>query len=728
MPSFQLFPISLHFDEKKRFLGSSLEMMKGPRSLLGLNKTLTIGHDYYEALYALGGHTPINRKEYELKKKLAKRAEVNGEIKAYKGVVQGVIDLQALNDFYTWHRAFRDEKTWETLAQLNPTKMGLLKSLKEEWLSHAPYSHFSSEGLFDALEHLKTMLGFLYQQQKVAQNLWVWKKSGLIKSKLIKALDKQEKELIHHQTLLCESLYQRIELCINEGNTEKSDPLAIFLARLHALGLNTTCFQREYEPKQSPLPLLKACETIFTYGSAEQKITLQKTLILKNNNGVKTQLKLIGDKADLSLVPIEFLKYIPLQTAIFPRLFKGHQFRYEFFKLKERQNFLFQLMTSSQLEFKAPTWSLDDKDWLNLLRVGNAIEAEISRVKHSITTLKPSGESKKLLNEWNVFLENRKKANLEKKLCYLEKLSLQARPFDYANIFTYPIEAVNNRFTALHLALEEELKGFPELALRHAKIKNKLNLCLFPADTLFELKSAFEHLLNSSFVPIKLFEGLKVKLGLRNQQFLPSYQAVYTVVGPQFLVCLKKDLERLTLELALKDNRPDLTFLEQGFELLNLLAMASEVKEPFKELEGVMSEVLQAFKMFCKQQNQESIQDPYFSRFNELFKSVVYVQSSRKESQKLLQDAESYQTSISLGHSPQTPKELIHDVKNGREKLKNGIGTLLSEMSKTQQQWNNELSEAKKNRHVRRQGLNFITQHINDVNLDASSSSPTNGV
>lgn len=391
MSLLQLFPVSLQFNQEERFLGHTLKIKEGPSSLSEINKMLALGHDYYEDLYEQGNYQPRNNQYLH----------VNEE-----NIVKA--DAAILNDFYTWHHAFRNTEAWDLLSQLNPTKKALLKCLKQQWLSHAAYSHYSPENIFKALKHIQKMLKFVHKGQYKARNLWVWKKNRPVKAHLIKILNEQEKILHRHQILLCESLYQRIGLCIKEGSLETSDPLAILLSHFHKHAINTSCLKGIYESKPSPLALLRACGTIFTYGSQEQKIALRDTLTIKSGAGDKARLKLIADKESLSLVPAEFLKFIPSKTTLFPRLFRGYPFCSEFFKLKERQELLFHLMTSSQLEFKAPFWSLEDDDWQRLLKVGNLIEGDLSRVKKLIEAKNYSGESETLLKTWRTFLENRK--------------------------------------------------------------------------------------------------------------------------------------------------------------------------------------------------------------------------------------------------------------------------------------------------------------------------------
>lgn len=297
-----------------------------------------------------------------------------------------------------------------------------LRRLEEQWMRHAPYSHFSPEELLIAAQYIERSRFLVAQLKREAPRYAVYKEEGEDLKDYLAYLERVEKTLTEQQNYIAESLNARIMAVLKAKDLKAHKPLNNLYKDFKQINPSIKLPEFQRLELTSELPLARALNYCMKKGSAELRTALNKALRLGENTGLIA----IRQARELIIIPQSMASLVPTKPAFFSRFSRGHQLRYEFFK--EKQELLFRLAAIQMPASDNLSREFKETEWQALEQLTLDVNKEVVDLQFIDCNKLFYKETTEFISQWRELLGGWRKAITEQKLQYLEQLRLEPQP------------------------------------------------------------------------------------------------------------------------------------------------------------------------------------------------------------------------------------------------------------------------------------------------------------
>jgi hypothetical protein len=346
--------------------------------------------------------------------------------------------LQTINSrrwYCHYNKILQNKDTWNTFKTaegINQDKMSKLDALHRKWERHEQFSHYTSDALLFAADILKELEDHL----NLAKQEFI-----RYRNKLGKVEDQTKYETyinlflqtVQQQKIaLCEAMFARWKLALESNNMTQDDVTVHLVQQLNQLGVIE---DKDWIERQRPRQTKEHNESLFI--KFHHYIAQNGTSELKKTVGLSLSWRLPPDEDSHSTVPI-----IPIERAgnafLIPKqlevnipayrrkpnfLFKGNNFRYEFFQ--DKKDLFLRLIQLRALKINITHYQelSEDPLWIELHTTQRFIESAINISRQQKTTgffARYRQESNQFLEKWEQLLLDQQKIVILYQLEFLE--------------------------------------------------------------------------------------------------------------------------------------------------------------------------------------------------------------------------------------------------------------------------------------------------------------------
>ncbi len=403
----------------------------------------------YDDCAVLSINTPLLSKEaMQLKVQAADELiQATGNLGKFKQVVkssgQQITAVKSFDWYKTWNQALLRDDYWEQLksamdalfkeppldqAQLQARQILIrqkklhIEALKRSWKRHGKFSHYSSTALLYAADKLSVIERFLDEaQEEFNQRSHKLPNEACIQySDFLKGSLKQVQR---EKNALAAAMSARLQVIRETRNITNDDLTIHLISRLkkaNALNPDTPI-----EHKRLPVPFDSQVFRSMHHYVADQGGTTQLHHAFNLQQSDKTIL-LTGKQCATQYVflPAHLSKYVPEKPSKFASLFKGHQFRYEFFQDKTALLLKLSFLNDLKITTNCCHSPIEDAVWQQIKATEKMLDTAIRETEKQKTkgwNTPFYKEKNQLLAEWQILLQEQKQKTLQYELTYFEK-------------------------------------------------------------------------------------------------------------------------------------------------------------------------------------------------------------------------------------------------------------------------------------------------------------------
>jgi len=327
-----------------------------------------------------------------------------------------------------WQKALQQDAFWQKCALStkianDAAKLTELKHLQQAWQRHGQFAHFTAPVLLYAAElladiELSLKAAFLEFQQQ-SEQLPV-----MHRQQYQTYFEEAFKYIAIEKQALTQSMFARLQLMWQNLQFNQDDVVVDIIQKLKALGAlkPTTSLDKQRPASEFQAKTIKAFHAyINVKGSAELKTQLNNLLTIAHQPTILIMGKQTPNH--YLLLPQTLAKYVPNSPKKPAWLFKGHQWRYEFFVNKTALLLKLSRLAQLQIPFKNRQSLSKDVTWQELAAIQEWLIKEQAFLKKPFVGWKSlfRQKSQQLGAEWKQFLCQQQQALLQKQMMLLEQ-------------------------------------------------------------------------------------------------------------------------------------------------------------------------------------------------------------------------------------------------------------------------------------------------------------------
>ncbi len=404
-------------------------------------------NQYDDSVYLSIG-TPLQSKK-AMKEKLLEAEDImqiTGSLDEVKQVVessqQQIVAVKSFKWYLAWNQTMLKDDYWgslkkamDTLFQEPPLdeqqrqqQQGLIKkkkaqveALQRSWKSHAKFSHYTANALLFAAKRLEIIAFFLQKAQEELNFCFDYfpDESGRQYAEFLK---KSLQQVQQEKSALAAAMSVRLQLMRKTGSLTNDDVTIHLITQLKTIKAikpeTMTTFKRPPTPFDSQA-FNKMHHYVAHQGGTAK---LQRTFNLQQSS--KT-IPLIGKQCATQyiLLPANLSQHVPEKPSLLTFLFKGHQFRYEFFQDKTALLLKLSFLQDLKINTNSYRCPAEDTVWQQIKETENMIDGALQASEKQ----KIKGwdalfyrESNQLLEGWQTILYAYEQQVLQHQLTFFE--------------------------------------------------------------------------------------------------------------------------------------------------------------------------------------------------------------------------------------------------------------------------------------------------------------------